>query len=130
MASEFSYEDISSQNYKNYTYPQEAKIVTKNGKQYYKVVRIPKDKHSGYSKQILYIDTKENLPRYGEFFDKQGRLLKKIFFSDYVVLDGIYRVHKIVIKNLQNKKESTLTWESDTIKAGLRTKDFSKRVLR
>lgn len=130
MASEFSYEDISSQNYKNYTYPQEAKIVTKDGKQYYKVVRIPKDKHSGYSKQILYIDTKENLPRYGEFFDKQGRLLKKIYFSDYVLLEGIHRVHKIVIHNVQNKKESVLKWESDTIKAGLGKKDFSKRVLR
>ena len=129
MASEFSYEDISSQNYKNYTYLQDATVVTKDGVQYFKVLRLPKDKHSGYSKQIIYIDTKENLARFGEYFDKQGRLLKKIFFSDYVLLDGVYRVHKIVIQNVQNQKESTLTWESDTIKAGLAKKDFSKRVL-
>ena len=130
MASEFSYEDISSQNYKNYTYPQDATVVTKDDVQYFKVLRLPKDKHSGYSKQIIYIDTKENLARFGEYFDKQGRLLKKIFFSDYVLLDGVYRVHKIVIQNVQNQKESILTWESDTIKAGLAKKDFSKRVLR
>ena len=130
MGSEFSYEDISSQNYKNYTYPHESKIVTKDGIRYFKVLRIPKEKHSGYSKQILYIDIKENLPRFGEYFDKQGRLLKKISFLNYELLDGVYRVHKIVITNVQNKKESLLTWESDKIKAGLGKKDFSKRVLR
>ena len=129
MASEFSYEDISSQNYKNYTYPQDVTVVTKDDVQYFKVLRLPKDKHSGYSKQIIYIDIKENLARFGEYFDKQGRLLKKIFFLDYVLLDGVYRVHKIVIQNVQNQKESTLTWKSDTIKAGLAKKDFSKRVL-
>ena len=130
MASEFSYEDISSQNYKNYTYLKEVKTVTKNNVQYFKLQRIPKDKHSGYSKQIIYIDTKENLARFGEYFDKQGRLLKKISFQNYVVLDGVYRVRKIVIRNIQNQKESTLIWDSDTIKAELSKKDFSKRVLR
>ncbi len=130
MGSEFSYEDISSQNYKNYTYVQEVKRVTKNGREYFKVIRIPRDKHSGYSKQIVYIDTKENLARFGEYYDKQGRLLKKIAFLNYEVLGGVYRVHKIVIKNVQNQKESILTWESDKINAGLGKKDFSKRVLR
>ena len=130
MASEFSYEDISSQNYKNYSYPENAKIVTKDGVKYFEVLRLPKDKHSGYSKQIVYIDTKEHLTRYGKYFDKQGRLLKKIIFADYVVINEVYRVHKIFIKNMQNQKESTLVWESDTIKAGLSKKDFSKRVLR
>jgi len=130
MASEFSYEDISSQNYKNYTYPSDAKVVHKDTKEYFEVLRIPKDKHSGYSKEILYIDTQKYLPRYGEYFDKQGRLLKKIYFSDYVKLHNVWRVHKIVIENVQNKKSSTLNYNSDTINAHLREKDFSKRVLR
>ncbi len=130
MASEFSYEDISSQNYKNYSYSGEAKKIIMDGIEYCQLTRVPKDKNSGYSKQIVYIDTKEYLARFGEYFDKQGRLLKKIFFSNYVLLDGIYRVHKIVIKNVQNKKESILTWDEDKIKAGLNKKDFSKRVLK
>jgi len=130
MASEFSYEDISSQNYKNYTYPSNAKEVQREGVEYFEVLRLPKDKHSGYSKQIVYIDTKEYLARFGEYFDKNGRLLKKIYFQNYVKLDGVQRVHKIVILNVQNSKSSTLTWESDTIHAGLKKRDFSKRVLR
>ena len=130
MASEFSYEDISSQNYKNYTYSGDAKRVIQDGVEYFQITRVPKDKHSGYSKQIIYIDTKEYLARFGEYFDKQGQLLKKIYFSDYVLLDGVQRVHKIVIKNVQNKKQSALIWEEDKIKVGMRAKDFSKRVLR
>ena len=129
MGSEFSYEDISSQNYKNYIYPKNAKIITKDGIKYFEVLRLPKDKHSGYLKQMVYIDTKENLARFGEYFDKQGRLLKKIVFENYVLIDSVYRTHKIIIKNVQNNKESTLTWDSDTIRAGLGKKDFSKRVL-
>ncbi len=130
MASEFSYEDISSQNYKNYTYPSDAKKVRKNGIEYFEVIRVPKDRHSGYSKQIIYIDTKEYLARFGEFFDKNGRQLKKIYFQDYVKLDGVQRVHKIMIQNVQNNKSSILTWNSDTINAGLSKRDFSKRMLR
>ena len=130
MASEFSYEDISSQNYKNYTYPEDAKIITKDGIEYFEVLRVSKDKHSGYSKQIIYVDTKENLARFGEYFDKQNRLLKKISFQNYVLLNGVYRVHKIVIKNVQNQKKSALTWDSDAIKTGLSKKEFSKRILR
>jgi hypothetical protein len=130
MASEFSYEDISSQNYKNYTYSGEAEVINKEGIECFKILRIPKDPHSGYSKQIIYVDTKEYLARFGEYFDKQERLLKKIYFSEYVLLNGVYRVHKIMIKNIQNKKESSLIWEKDKIKVGLKVRDFSKRVLR
>ena len=130
MASEFSYEDIASQNYKNYTYSGEAKVIKKDAQEFFKIERVPKDKHSGYSKQIIYIDTKEYLARSGEYYDKQGRLLKKIYFLDYVVVDGVYRVHKIVIHNVQNKKESILRWEQDSIGVALDKKDFSKRALR
>ena len=130
MASEFSYEDISSQNYKNYTYTGEAEVIKKDAHEYFKIIRVPKDKHSGYSKQIIFIDTKSYLAQFGEYFDRQGKLLKKIYFSDYVLLDDVYRVHKIVINNVQNKKQSVLIWDEDVIKVGLNKKDFLKRILR
>ena len=130
MASEFSYEDISSQNYKNYNYPNDVEVIKIENVDYFKVVRIPKDKHSGYSKQIIYIDTKEYLARFGNYFDKNGKLLKEIFFEDYVNIDGVWRVHKIVVKNVQTKKSSILVWDSDKVDAGLSKQDFVKRVLR
>jgi outer membrane lipoprotein-sorting protein len=130
MASEFSYEDISSQNYKNYSYSGEATELTKDGVNYFKIERTPIDANSGYSKQVIWINTKTYLLNYGEYYDKQNRLLKKVYFSEYKEIDGIQRVVKIEIKNVQNQKSSSLSWDEDEIKAGIKGKDLSKRALK
>ena len=130
MASEFSYEDISSQNYKNYTYNSDAEKVIRDKKEYFKIIRIPKDKNSGYSKQVVYVDTKTYLAKFGEYYDKQNRLLKNVSFLEYKKIDAINRIQKIEMKNVQNGKSTTLTWDVDKIKVGLSKKAFSKRALK
>lgn len=130
MASEFSYEDISSQNYKNYSYKGEAIKVKKNGVAYFKIERVPKDKNSGYSKQIVYIDIKTYLAKFGEYYDRQKRLLKEVSFLKYKKIKGVYRIQKMNMKNVQNGKSTMLTWDEDKIKVGLKESDFSKRVLK
>lgn len=130
MASEFSYEDISSQNYKNYTYPSDAKKVLKDGVEYFEIIRVPIDKNSGYSKQIVWIECSSYLARFGEYFDKQHRLLKKVGFLEYQKIDSIYRIKKINMINVQNGKQSMLIWEEDSINADLKENDFTKRVLK
>ena len=67
MASEFSYEDIASQNYRNYMYEEGVQKVLKDKQEYFKITRVPVDKNSGDSKQILYIDSKAYLAKYGEY---------------------------------------------------------------
>ncbi len=129
MASEFSYEDIASQNYQNYRYQGEAKKVTIHGKSYLKIVRTPKDTHSGYSKQIVYIDPKSYLAQFGEYYDKNTRLLKKVTFLKYRKINGIDRIVKMKMSNVQNGKSTLLVWDKDTIHAHLSDSDFSKRVL-
>lgn len=129
MASEFSYEDISSQNYKNYSYERVAKKVIKRGKEYYEVIRFPKDKNSGYSKQIIYLDSKSFLAHFGEYFDKQKRLLKKVEFMEYHKIQGVYRIKKIKMINVQNGKSSMLIWDKDTINQSIDAKAFTKRAL-
>jgi len=130
MGSEFSYEDIASQNYKNYYYVGDVEVVPRGEKDYFKVIRIPKDENSGYSKQIIYVDIQTYLARFGEYFDKQERLLKEVDFLSYRKLDGIYRIEKVEMKNVQNRKSTTLTWDEDSIKQGLSKKEFSKRALK
>ena len=130
MASEFSYEDISSQNYKNYSYSVEATEVTQDGVVYYIIARIPIDANSGYSKQIIWIDKEKLLPRFGEYYDKQEKLLKKIRFSEYKKIDGIQRIVEINIENVQNKKSSSLHWDEDVINANIKKSDLSKRALK
>jgi len=130
MASEFSYEDISSQNYKNYTYIGDALEVEIDSKNYFQIFRIPKAENSGYSKQILYVEKKTFLIRFGEYYDRQNRMIKKIEFLEYLNIDGIYRIKKIKMTNLQNSKSSMLIWDEDNIKQKLGNREFSKRALK
>jgi len=130
MASEFSYEDISSQNYKNYSYSGEAEEVIKDGIKYFKVTRIPIDANSGYSKQIIWVEKDSYLARYGDYYDKQDRLLKQINFSEYKVIDGIQRIVRVNIENVQNGKSSSLTWDEDAINSGITSGEISKRALK
>ncbi|MDO8453143.1 MAG: outer membrane lipoprotein-sorting protein [Sulfurimonas sp.] len=129
MASEFSYEDISSQNYKKYSYLEEVQKIVKDDAEYFVITRVPKDKESGYLKQVLYIDTQTYLAKFGAYFDKQNRLLKEVSFLEYIKLEGVYRIKKMEMFNVQTKKSSVLTWDEDRIKVGLSEDDFSKRVL-
>jgi outer membrane lipoprotein-sorting protein len=130
MASEFSYEDISSQNYKNYSYIKKFKKIKQNNLNYFKIIRVPKDKNSGYSKQIIFIDTKTYLAHHGEYFDKQNRLLKRVSFLEYKKIGDIYRIAKINMKNIQNGKSSMLIWDEDNIKVNLNKNEFNKRALK
>ncbi len=130
MGSEFSYEDIGNQNPQKYTYEGEPKIVTYKGLECYMGVRKPKDKNSGYTKQVTWVDTKDFLIRKVDYYDRKGELLKTATFNDYKKIDGIWRVGKIDMKNHQNDKETLLVWKEDKIKAGLKSKDFDKRELK
>jgi len=130
MGSEFSYEDIGNQNPQKYTFKGEPEIVKLDGLECYKGERIPKDKNSGYTKQITWVDTKEFLIRKIDYYDRKGELLKTATFSDYKKVDGVWRVGKIDMKNHQNDKETILIWKEDKIKAGLKNRDFDKRELK
>jgi len=130
MGSEFSYEDIGNQNYQKYTFMGEPEVVQYEGMECYKGARIPKDKNSGYTKQVSWVDTKDFLIRKIEYYDRKQELLKTATFHDYKKIDGVWRVGKIVMKNHQNDKETILEWKEDKIKAGLSAKNFNKRELK
>ena len=130
MGSEFSYEDIGNQNYKKYTYDEKVEEVELNGVKCYKGSRIPKDKNSGYTKQISWVAQDTFLLQQVEYYDRKSELLKTATFSDYKQIDGVWRVGKIEMKNHQNDKSTILIWKEDKVKAGLTAKEFNKRVLK
>ena len=131
MGSEFSYEDISSFNIDKYDYKnEEAKEDKLNDKEVYIVERFPNYKYSGYTKQVSYIDKKTFLTLQVDYYDRKKSLLKSAYFTDYKLIDGVYRNGKIQIKNFSNSKSSILQWDEETIKNGLSKKDFHKRVLK
>ena len=130
MGSEFSYEDIGNQNYQKYTYKGDATEVKLNNIWYYKGERYPIDKNSGYTKQISWVDKETFLLRQVEYYDRKQELLKTAIFSKYKKIDDVYRVGKIEMKNHQNGKSTTIIWIEDKIKAGLKSNEFTKRMLK
>ena len=130
MGSEFSYEDLSSFSVKKYTFKGEAKVETLAGKKVYVGERIPVSKNSGYTKQISWVDTKTYLIKKVEYYDRKKELLKTALFEDYKKISGVWRVGKMSMMNHQNGKSTTLLWKNETIKNGLREKNFHKRVLK
>lgn len=128
MGSEFSYEDLSSQHYKKFKYSGDAKSVTDNGKANYQSVRMPIDENSGYSKQVVWSDSKTFLISKIEYYDRNGALLKVGTFPKYKKINGVWRTQNISMKNVQNGKSTVLNWTSQKINAGLSDKDFSNSI--
>jgi len=130
MGSEFSYEDTANNSWKKYTYEDDLQELMIDGKKYYKGTRIPKDKNSGYSKQITYIDTNTYLTYKVEYYDRKKELLKTAIFSNWNNINNVYVLGKIIMTNRQNSKKTILQWDNQKIKVGLSKKDFTKRKLK
>lgn len=130
MGSEFSYEDLSAFNVEKYTYEGEAETVDLDGASSYKTVRIPKEKDSGYTKQVSWVDPKSFVIRRVDYYDRKKALLKTALFEDYRNVNGVWRIGKITMTNHQNDKKTILVWENEKIDTGLTDRDFHKRVLK
>jgi len=130
MGSEFSYEDLSSFSAEKYIFEGDAEIVEVDGIKFYKSERKPVSKSSAYTKQISWIDIKEFLIKKVEYYDRKHELLKTATFNKYVKISSIWRTAKITMENHQNNKKTILVWKNETIKNGLKEKNFHKRVLK
>lgn len=120
MGSEFSYEDVGSDELEKYTYSF-IKDDTVNNRAVWVYDRYPVNEKSGYSKQTVYLDKQYLQPLQIEYFDRKNELLKVSTFSEfkqYYLKDkskGFWFFHNIVVKNVQTKKSSILQWEEREI---------------
>ena len=129
MGSEFTYEDLSTQDKDKFSFNDKVEEVVIDGVKYYKGERVSKESSTTYSKQIIYVTTDNFLISKVEYYDKNGSLLKVATMSDYKETKGHFRVGKVVMKNVQKGSQTTIEWVSDKIFANLKDKDFDKRVL-
>lgn len=131
MGSDFAYEDLSSVEFEKYTYRllgQESA----EGKEYFKVERVPKYERSGYSKQIMWIDSKNFLINKIEMFDTAGKAYKVQTLTNYVnYFDNFWRAKNIEMRNLQNGNSTELKWIGDIqFNNGFSKRDFSKNAMK
>jgi outer membrane lipoprotein-sorting protein len=130
MGSEFSYEDLTAFNIDKYDYHGDAEAVMVEGRKMYKSERIPNSKNTGYTRQVAWTTADTFLTMKVEYYDRKKELLKTAVFGDYRRIDGVWRIGKITMTNHQNDKKTVLVWTNETIKNGLRDRDFNKRVLK
>lgn len=130
MGSEFAYEDISSQEIEKYTY-KFIKEETINGIDCFVIERYPAYKHSGYTRQVAWINKQEYRPERIVFYDRKNTLLKTLNYSGYKQYLGKYwRAETMHMVNHQTGKSTLLTWHEYTFQTGLTDKDFNRNSLK
>lgn len=130
MGSEFAFEDIGSQEVEKYTYKY-LRDETLNGVDCYVVERIPAYEHSGYTRQLGWINKAEYRPEKIIFYDRKNSLLKTLTYSGYKrYLDRYWRADQLSMENHQTGKSTLLKWSDYQFKTGLEDKDFSRNSLK
>lgn len=130
MGSEFAFEDMSSQEVDKYTYKwlRDEKL---DGKDVYVIERVPVDKNSGYTRQIVWGDKVIYQPVKVEFYDRKNALLKTLVFIDYKqYLDKFWRPEQMHMTNHQNGKSTLLKFSDYSFNNGLTDRDFDRNSLK
>jgi len=130
MGSQFSYEDLASFEVEKYNYKY-IRDEAHNGINTSVVENYPNYKHSGYKRQIVWLDMDRKIPLKVEYYDRKNDLLKVLTFSDYQQYKGkFWRAHTQSMINKQNGKSTLITMSDFKFDTGLRDKDFSKNALK
>jgi outer membrane lipoprotein-sorting protein len=130
MGSEFAYEDISSQEVEKYTYKW-LRDETYEGRDTFVVERYPAYKHSGYTKQVAWVDKEMYQPLKVDYYDRKGSLLKTLTNHDYKQYEGRYwRQERMEMVNHITRKNTTLYWRNYSFKNGFTDRDFDKNSLK
>ena len=130
MGSEFAYEDLASQEVEKYTYKY-IRDEELNGVACFVLERYPAYEHSGYTKQLAWINNDRYVAEKIEFYDRKNDLLKTLSNSGYKqYLDQYWRPEVMLMENHQTGKSTVLTWQDYQFKNGLDDKDFSRNSLK
>ena len=130
MGSEFSYEDISSQEIEKYTYKWLRDEIF-NGMECFVVERYPVDKkNSGYSRQISWIDKLEYRTWKVQYYDRKNEHLKTLIMSNYEQYENkFWRSLEMHMANHQTGKSTLLQFTDFKFMVDLNDDDFSKNSL-
>ena len=129
MGSEFAFEDLGSQEPEKYTY-KHLRDESFDGKDCFVFERFPKDKDSGYTRQVIWMDKAEYRPFKIEFYDRKQSLLKTLTLADYgQYLKKYWRPGKLDMVNHQTGKSTTLLFSDYKFKNGFKERDFDQNAL-
>ncbi len=130
MGSEFTYEDMASQEIEKHTYKLIRDEICEN-LDCFVVEFYPVDReNSGYSRKLVWIDKGEYRIWKVAFFDKKNELLKTLTYSGYNLYLGKYwRADIMNMVNHQTGKSTRLDFSNYQFNVGLDENDFTTRAL-
>ena len=131
LGSEFAYEDLASQEVAKYTHRYVGDEPCGDGLQCFVIERVPVYRHSGYARQLTWIDHDEYRFWKVDFYDRKNDLLKTLTFSDYrQYLDQFWRALVLDMHNHQTGKSTRLSYTDLQFRVGLTEADFTRNALR
>ena len=133
VSSEFSYEDLGSQEVNDYTYKwlRDEPCPTDPSLTCHVVESFPKNPKSGYSKRVGWTDTAEYRLQKVDFYNRRGDLEKSLSFLGYQQYLGQYwRADRMEMVNHQTKKATDLLWSNYRFRTGLTENDFDSNRLK
>ncbi len=130
MGSEFSFEDIASQEVEKYTYFW-LRDEDLNGQPCFVLELDPVDPKSGYTRQVVWVDQAHYRAQKIDFYDRKNQLLKTLTNHGYQQYLGKYwRPDEMRMVNHQTSKSTTLKWKNYQFRTGLKDSDFNKNSLK
>ncbi len=130
MGSEFSFEDIATQELEKYTYEWLFDKVY-DGNDCHVIERYPVDKrNSGYLRERVWIGKQEYRTWKVDYYDRKDTLLKTLTFKGYrQYLGQFWRPREMNMVNHQTGKSTQLIWSDFAFQTGLKDVDFERHVL-
>lgn len=130
LGSEFAYEDITSQEVAKYEYKW-LRDEPCGELQCFVIERYPRYEHSGYTKQVVWIDQDEYRVMKVEFYDRKEELLKVLVQTEYHrYLDQYWRPHRMHMDNVQTWKSTTLEFKDYNFRVGVDENEFTPSRLK
>jgi len=130
VGSEFAFEDLTALELNKYDY-RFLRSEACEALQCDVIERYPRYQHSGYSKQVIWVDQTDRQIRRTEFYDRRGDLLKTLSLDDYREYPGaIWRPHHFSMLNHQTGKSTELVYSGYAFGNGLDDRNFINNVLK
>ncbi len=130
LGSEYAFEDLTSFEVAKYDYKYLRDEVVE-GITCFVIELFPKYEHSGYTRQIVWVDQDRYIVIKVDYYDRKKSLLKTQLFKDYQqYLNQYWRAGEQLMTNFQNGKSTALLWENYQFGLGLTERDFDKNTLK
>lgn len=130
LGSEFAFEDLTSFELKKYKYNYLRDEVIE-GVDSFVVETFPQYEHSGYTRNIVWIDKQRYIPLRIDYYDRKNSHLKTQTFINYQqYLEQYWRAGKSVMENFLTGKSTVLLWENYRFRSGLTDRNFDKNTLK